>query len=74
MTLGKCLCVCVCVCTRVCACLYMCVCVCLHAKEKVMGELVHGGQGDKGAFPTEQGRKEPGGREGIETHHEIRAS
>ena len=44
------------------------------ARERVMGELVCGWHGDKGTFPTEHSRKETRGREGIETHHKIRAS
>lgn len=65
------------VCAHVCilVCLHACVCVCMCVPGKgLVDELVCGRHGDKGAFPTEQGRKEPGGREGIETHHEVRAS
>lgn len=65
-------------CTRVCmcGCLYVCtrVCVHVHTRGRALSELVCGRHGDKGAFPTEGGRKEPGGKEGIETHHKIRAS
>lgn len=62
-----------CVCVHVCACM----CTCVHARGRALGELVcgrHGAKGAKGAFPTEWDRKEPGGKEGIETHHEIWAS
>ena len=56
------------VCMQACMCVYVC------ARERVMGELVCGWHGGKGTFPTEHGRKETRGREGIETHHKIRAS
>lgn len=51
-----------------------CVYVCSSARERIMGELVCGWHRGKGTFPTEHGRKETCGREGIETRHKIRAS
>ena len=58
------------VCMQACTCVY----VCASARERIMGELVCGWHRGKGTFPTEHGRKETCGREGIETRHKIRAS
>lgn len=62
------------VCMYMYVCMQACMCVYVCARERVTGELVCGWHRDKGTFPTEHSRKETRGREGIETHHKIRAS
>lgn len=64
----------VCACGCICVCMCGCICVCMFTPgEGLWVNWCVAGMGTSGPSPLSRAGRNRGGKEGIETHHEIRA-